>query len=243
VKRDDTAILMKRQRPFAKCCLEETQADGSKLPVWELSPKAGETDELIRSMCAGIAASQARRKINEPGYKAVDGEDVLTYAGGRGQRGNQAACKGFCTKENQGRPKADRLECDEYPPASFYEGGAFSTRVCVPWYQNSGTQGPMLSRIQAVCGLKRGEQLKVRIKGGCKSYNVRRQAGQSRDATQIDLTGANSTLRDPYGDGSLTYVGLSLGELPFGKYDIAFATDSQIDSAVVVNSAGDEYAR
>jgi hypothetical protein len=92
MKSNDTAILIKRQRPFSKCCLEETQADDSKLPVWKLSPKAGETDELIRGMCAGVAASQVRRRINEFGYEPVDGKDVLTYAGGRGQRRKQTAC-------------------------------------------------------------------------------------------------------------------------------------------------------
>lgn len=234
--------MSKRQRPFPKCCLEETQSNGEKLPIWELSPKAGETDELIRSMCAGIAASQARRKISEPDYDPVDGEDVLTYAGGRGQRGTQAGCKGFCTQQNKGRARADRLECDEYPPASFYEGGGFSSRVCVPWYQNSGTQGPMLSRILAVCGLQKGQQLKVRIKGGCKNNNVRRQQSGSSN-TQLDLSGKNDTLRDPYGDGSVTYVAVGLGELSLGRYEVAFSTDTDIDSAVVLNSAGDEYAR
>jgi hypothetical protein len=101
----------------------------------------------------------------------------------------------------------------------------------------------MLSSVVTVCRLKRGDQLKVRIKGGCKSYNVPRQAGQSGDTSHTDLAGANSSLRDPYGDRSLTYVGLSLGELPFGKYDIVFSTDDQIDGAAVLNSAGDEYAR
>jgi hypothetical protein len=72
---------------------------------------------------------------------------------------------------------------------------------------------------------------------------VKRQADKPGDTARIDLTGANNTLRDPYGDGSLTYVGLGLGELPFGKYDIAISADGPIDSAVVVNNAGDEYAR
>ena len=242
----EVSSLVKRQRPFPKCCNEETQPDGSKLPVWELSGKAGETDQLIKSMCEGIAASQQRRKINEPDYEPVDGEDLLTYAGGRGPRGKAAKCKGFCKAQNRGRPRADRVECDEYPPASFEEGGGFSTRVCVPWYQNSGTQGPMLSRILDVCGLKSGEQVRIRIKGGCKNL-VRRQepssAEESSAPTTMDLSEANSTLRDPYGDGSLTYIALPLGELADGRYDVNVKFAGNVEKIAVVNDAGDEYSR
>jgi hypothetical protein len=55
---NDNLDLLKRQRPFPKCCRQETNPDGSTSSVWEIRPVAGETEELIRSMCAGMPMDQ-----------------------------------------------------------------------------------------------------------------------------------------------------------------------------------------
>jgi hypothetical protein len=213
-------------------------------------PNAGRTDNLVKSMCAGIAASNSRNLINNPNFQPVDGEDILTYGGGRKTDAGQlnarlAKCdRDFCLAENTARPPGTPLlECDEYPPCSMKEGGAFSTRVCIPSTENSRFQGPSLSRTIALCGVKPGDKLKVKIDGGCQGLTRRQSssAGSGTNATFF-LSGSDSTLLDPFGDGSFTYVGLSLGGLPRGQYDINFSLGQQVESAVVVNNDGDEYA-
>lgn len=90
------------------------------------------------------------------------------------------------------------------------------------------------------------------VEGGCPSTIVKRQedpvnispALYSRaDSTTITLSGANATLRNPNGDGSLTYVTIDLGTLEDGKYDIRVNIDKAVDNITVLDSDGNKYAR
>jgi hypothetical protein len=49
--------LSKRRHPFPKTCVQECGSDGSQMALWEIIPIAGETDQLIWSMCKGWATS------------------------------------------------------------------------------------------------------------------------------------------------------------------------------------------
>jgi len=122
--------------------------------------------------------------------------------------------------------------------------------MCIEGYQNSGTQGPMLGRIVQECGLKKAARIKVRIEGGCKSFNFeeRDRLGllndaflQSRSET-LSLQASNATLRDPMGDGSLTYVALTTDELEDGHYDFTVSFDGPIHNVTVLDKYGESYA-
>lgn len=203
------------------------------------------TDELVRSMCEGINARVSAGTIQSG---LADGEDILSY-NGPGVR-NEADCKDFCAAQNTAAgntyPSRDYLECDEYPPAVFNPLGGAQTRVCIPSAQNSRLQGPMLSRVLANCGIDtQGQKMMVRVVGGCSQYAKRSEDPtllSARDTT-IQLSNTNSTLMDPYGDGSLTYVGLALGERAAGHYDLAVNFSGTIDNLTVLNAFGEEYAR
>jgi hypothetical protein len=102
----------------------------------------------------------------------------------------------------------------------------------------------MMSRVLANCGItKQGDKMMVRIVGGCSQYAApeRRFLG-SRD-TAIQLEDSNSTLMNPYGDGSLLYVGVGLGELADGHYDLKVNFNGTIDNVTVLDAFGEEYAR
>ncbi|EED17501.1 hypothetical protein TSTA_113270 [Talaromyces stipitatus ATCC 10500] len=131
--------------------------------------------------------------------------------------------------------------------AVFNPLGGAQTRVCIPSSQNSRLQGPMLSRLLSNCGItNQGQKMMVRIVGGCSQYAKR--SGDpatllsARDTT-IQLSNNNSTLMDPYGDGSLTYVGLALGERAAGHYDLKVNFSGTIDNLTILNAFGEEYAR
>jgi hypothetical protein len=131
--------------------------------------------------------------------------------------------------------------------ATFNPKGGAQTRWCVPKYQNSATQGPMLAKFISKCGIKANDKILVKIKGGCRSYNFPKK----RDGTNtpvlkaranIELESSNSTLRNPYGDGSLQYVAVSVDELADGHYDFTVNFDGQIDNATILNKYGEIYA-
>jgi hypothetical protein len=49
-------LLEARQRPFPKYCQKLCNvASKEELNVWEITPKAGETDKLAYSMCLGAS--------------------------------------------------------------------------------------------------------------------------------------------------------------------------------------------
>jgi hypothetical protein len=131
------------------------------------------------------------------------------------------------------------------------EGGGDATKICIPAYQNSGTQGPMLSILIDKCNLQEDDQIKVRIKGGCKNVLGPRQLSEASTPSTapqaspsvVSLTGSNDTLRNPYGNGSLQYVWVDLGELQNGRYDIEASFDGEIGKVAILNSDGYEYAR
>jgi hypothetical protein len=50
-------------------------------------------------------------------------------------------------------------------------------------------------------------------------------------------------LRNPNGDGSLTYVAVDLGELGGGQYNLQVSLIGQVDNLTVLDSDGDDYAR
>ena len=57
------------------------------------------------------------------------------------------------------------------------------------------------------------------------------------------MNAQNNTLRDPYGDGSLQYIGLPLGNLENGYYDLNVDFDGSIDNIAVVAADGSTYAK
>jgi hypothetical protein len=104
------------------CKVECDEGTSQKVYVWEITSKTGQTDELIKSMCAGgcssialsntlliglgIQAHNDRRKINDPGFEPVDGEDILTYDGGKtvdptgnDDRRKETKCGDFCARK------------------------------------------------------------------------------------------------------------------------------------------------
>jgi hypothetical protein len=102
------------------------------------------------------------------------------------------------------------------------------------------------------CNVQKGEKVLYRVDGGCPSTIIKREENQvhespalySRaDSTIITISGANATLRDPNGDGSLTYVTIDLGTLQDGKYDMSVNLDKTVDNVTVLDSDGNDYAK
>jgi hypothetical protein len=238
-------------------------ASREEMPIWNIKSIAGETDELIKSMCYGMY-QRGKTKANMP-----DGEDILEY-NGKGNRNQQVNCKKFCvgrfvsilgdlpsetSSANQlslpdiTKERGIKMECDEYPPAVLNQGP--QTRVCIPAYQNSGTQGPMLGSLRNRCDLQKGDKVKVKIDGGCKGFKFEKREAEGTldhaflhrraDAT-VSLTGSNATLRNPMGDGSLLYISLETDELADGHYDFSVAYAGTIQNVTVMNAYGEEYA-
>lgn len=128
--------------------------------------------------------------------------------------------------------------------------GNVQTKMCIPQYQNSGTQGPLMSRIVHHCGMKKNNRVLVRLEGGCSRFAKRAEpdgaesggTGTLQRRETIQISTANATLRDPYGDGSLTYVAVDLGELEDGHYDLRLDVGGRVDNVTVLDSGGDAYA-
>ncbi|PLN79982.1 hypothetical protein BDW42DRAFT_201424 [Aspergillus taichungensis] len=245
--------LEKRQRPFPKTCTTECHASGQRLPVVEFTPVRGETDELVKSMCAGMDGWYKRQKSGANGRHNIwtdlaKGEDVLTYGGPAKKnpdatdRRKDVQCKKFYKSDCEalGKKRGVAMECDEYPPAMSLEGGGLATRMCVPAKQNSRTQGPQFRLFVTTCGLKRGDKFLLRLKGGCSRFNF---PARRDDATQtVGIADEDVTFRDPNDDGSLTYVAVGLGDLKVGHYEIDAKFNGSVREAVVLNQYGDEYA-
>ena len=105
----------------------------------------------------------------------------------------------------------------------------------------------MLGRVLANCGItKQGQKMMARIVGGCSQYAKRSENPipllEARTTT-IQLDNANSTLRNSNGDGSLLYVGVALGDIADGHYDLKVNFNGTIDNLTLLNSFGEEYAR
>ncbi|KAF7288984.1 hypothetical protein MIND_01415100 [Mycena indigotica] len=260
-------LLEARQRPFPDFCTRLCNvASRQELPVWELDSVVGETDQLVYSMCYGIVTRQ-RAGLIQNGL--ADGEDVLEY-NGKGVR-NEADCAGYCQDVSAASGLGvGSFQCDEYPPATLNPVSGLQTRWCVPRYQNSGTQGPMLSKFLRKCGVNAKDKVLVKIKGGCNKYNFPRELPvnapapradsfdpaitetpaaaspslERRKSTTVKLDASNATLRNPYGDSSLTYVAVEIDELADGDYtfEVSLSGGSSIDNVTILNKYGETYA-
>lgn len=105
-----------------------------------------------------------------------------------------------------------------------------------------------MSGIVRECNITKGDKVLVRVEGGCKGVLKRRDLEHpehfyiyERDPKQ--LSGANSTLRDPNGDGSLTYIWTDLGELKDGHYGLQVKLQGEVDNLTVLDAYGDVYYR
>ena len=97
----------------------------------------------------------------------------------------------------------------------------------------------------------------VRIEGGCSGARATPPTPRSEDVvlnpksestifkrdSSWQLFSSNATIRDPYGDGSLRYIAIHLGELDDGHYDIRLNIAGQIQNISVVNVDGDVLAK
>jgi hypothetical protein len=120
------------------------------------------------------------------------------------------------------------------------------SQTCIDWYQNSGTQAPIISGIVRNCDIKAGDKMLVHIEGGCSQFVYKRSQLPDRMLQRrqtIQVSSSNATLRNPNGDGSLTYVAVDLGELANGHYDVQITLDGQVTNVTVLDSDGEEYAR
>ncbi|KAM3067037.1 hypothetical protein ACMFMG_011817 [Clarireedia jacksonii] len=130
------------------------------------------------------------------------------------------------------------MQCDEGPPAAFNQKSNVQTRTCIHWYQNSGTQAPLLGQLVRNCELQRGDKVLVQIEGGCPGFPLKRSLREI-----VHVTSTNATLHNPAGDGSFTYIALDLGELDSGHYDLDVSLDGHVDNITILDVNGDSYAR
>jgi hypothetical protein len=144
-------------------------------------------------------------------------------------------------------------------PAVFNPKGGAQTRLCIPRYQNSGTQGPILNEFIKHCGMSQGDKMMIKVEGGCagraintspppkRRYievpdNIPKGIARRADTTNIDLTGANATLRNPNGDKSLQYISVEFPDLVDGVYDmhLSFDNTQKITNLTVIDEDGDD---
>jgi len=221
------------------------------MPVWEIKPVPGKTDQLVYSMCKGINARVQSGAI-QAGLN--DGEDILSWNGGK--RNQVVDCTGFCSdaRKATGTP----YECDEYPPAAFNPLGGAQTALCIDGAQNSRTQGPMLGEFVRQCMNKKGDKMLVRIAGGCSQFmqtppprmlkpREQQQQQQQRQPQHdshgaIQLSASNGTLSDPLGDSSLLYIAVDIGEVSNGAYDLGVSFDGTVENVTVLDNDGIVYA-
>lgn len=91
-----------------------------------------------------------------------------------------------------------------------------------------------------------------RVAGGCPSIQVKREEDDNvkqspplrprADSSTITLSGTNATLRNPNGDGSLTYIAVDLGALQDGHYNLGVSLGGSVDNVTVLDSDGNTYA-
>lgn len=139
--------------------------------------------------------------------------------------------------------------------AQYNQQGNAQTALCIEHYQNSGTQAPMLGGITRNCKPSKSDKLLIRVEGGCPDHFIKRDDDEAVDAhishlmprqegtNKLTISSANATLRDPMGDGSLTYVAVDLGELQDGHYDLNVALDGPVTNVTVLEADGETYAR
>ncbi|KAK1230247.1 hypothetical protein PQX77_006676 [Marasmius sp. AFHP31] len=192
------------------------------------------------------------------GRQATD-KEVLNWGGSKdpnyAQRRADAGCRGFCAEVNSFLPFSMRQECDEYPPASTKQGGAGASRKCIPWYQNSGTQGNQIRTFAGKnrCNLQDNDRFIVRMKDGCSYLGLsRRQNGASAvptstavqdSSSSMSLSGFNDTLSSVAGDDTVPrWISVQFGELQAGDYTISVPLQSVITEPVVLDGEGVEYA-
>ncbi|RTE68450.1 hypothetical protein BHE90_017172 [Fusarium euwallaceae] len=257
--RRDVNLQARQRYPFEKYCSKVCHV-ASKQELYVLTIKSirGQTDQLVDSTCRGMLA---RKNAGQLPKGLNDWEDILQYNGpGPANRITNVVCKDFCSEANTAMGK-NSYQCDEYPPAAFNQATNVQTRLCIEQYQNSGTQAPILSALVRECKLKPGDKVLYRVEGGCPGNIVKRDETQEappadltdtaavaarallpRAGTAIQLSGNNATLRDPRGDGSLTYVAIDLGTLQDGHYDLKVNLNGAVSNITVLDSDGETYA-
>ncbi|KAL2867735.1 uncharacterized protein BJX67DRAFT_352169 [Aspergillus lucknowensis] len=245
--------LEERQRyPFEKFCTRACHiATGEEVIVLNLKRIQGQTDQLIDSTCRGM---RARRNAGQIPDGLKDGEDILKYnGGGKQNRVTSVKCDDFCVEANQ-HVGPNSYQCDEYPPASWNQAENAQTALCIERYQNSGTQGPILQKITKYCKPNEGDKMLIRVEGGCGGARAKREdepeyfpfpalMPRQEDSTSLTISSSNATLRDPMGDGSLTYVAVDLGELDDGHYDLEVNLDGPVTNVTVLEADGETYAQ
>ena len=103
-----------------------------------------------------------------------------------------------------------------------------------------------MSNLIRQCDLKKDDKVLVKIEGGCKGITKRDGLVEDENLLKRDtlqLSNYNTTLRDPNGDGTLTYIWTDLGELANGHYDLKIDVQGQIDNLTIIDSEGEVYAR
>jgi hypothetical protein len=91
-----------------------------------------------------------------------------------------------------------------------------------------------------------GDKMLVHVVGGCGQFVPKRDLYHMHTyqrRTAIQISGSNATLSDPNGDGSVTYITSSLGELQDGHYDIQTDFDGQVDNVTILDNDGVVYAK
>ena len=105
----------------------------------------------------------------------------------------QGLCRS-CSLTGQTSPTGERLECDEFPPASTTEGGTGASRLCIPASQNSKLQGPLINCYIEFYGLQAGQQFVVRMNSCATSPSRLRARDTPDDDPSVQANG----------DGTLT---------------------------------------
>lgn len=106
--------------------------------------------------------------------------------------------------------------------------------------------------------MTQGSKMLLKVEGGCagrtlntspppaaRYLEVPSTFGPARRAdsgSTFDLEGANGTLRNPHGDGSLQYVAVGFNDLVDGIYDVhvSFDNGQKISNISVVDEDGDD---
>ncbi|KAJ3494444.1 hypothetical protein NLG97_g4072 [Lecanicillium saksenae] len=215
--------------------------NGQMLPVVEVPNVAGQTDQLFLSMCSGILGTSSGRSGDGSNF------DVLTYKGadGKALRRSQARCKGYCAKQKAVFGDPNSLQCDEYPPAMAGEGGKGAFRVCIPYSQNSGAQSKLFRRFVSDCSPGKGKQFIVRMKGGCKVRNDRRDLGSNQNSIAARADNHEATFKASsnalYSWDNMTYMYVPLQELQNGHYSIDVKIEGQVRGLQILDSDGEEH--
>jgi hypothetical protein len=92
-----------------------------------------------------------------------------------------------------------------------------------------------------------GDKLLIKIEGGCSQFaptaNTVQTKGVLHKRQTISVSDSNTTLRNPFADGSLTYVAVNLGDLGPGTYNLQVSLGGQVDNLTVLDSDGETYAK